>query len=249
MNADTEDHKVEKILVIDDDENIRRMLSKSLEADDYAVETALNGEEALDILETENFSLIMLDLKLPGRDGVEILEEIRERNINTPVLIITGFGSIESAVKVMKLGAIDYLEKPFNPEQIKAQVKDIIRRNARSYEDSDGEKIEDPDELLERAKSAINSRDFSRAEEFLNRAIKTEVEKAAAYNLLGALEEIKGNHTQAMKNYRTALDIEPSYGPAQKNLERAGKLGSKPDDVSLEEETDDKNDPDKGEDE
>lgn len=236
MTADTEDEQTGKILIIDDDENIRKMLSKSLERDDYAVETALNGEEALDILETENFSLIMLDLKLPGRDGVEILEEIRERNINTPVLIITGFGSIESAVKVMKLGAIDYLEKPFNPEQIKEQVQDIIIRNARSYEDSDGEKIEDPGELLEKAKSAINSRDFSRAEEFLNQAEKTSEKKPSIYNLLGAIEEIRGNQEKAMKNYRIALNIDPTYTPAQKNIERAGEFKSKPEDISINDE-------------
>lgn len=228
----------EKILIVDDDENIRRMLVKYLEKEDYIVQTAINGEEALDMVEEENFSLIMLDLKLPGKSGVQVLEDLRDRNIDTPVLIITGFGSIESAVKVMKLGAIDYLEKPFNPEQIKEQVNDIIKRNVhqRDYAEEKIHDIQDIEDLLRGAKAAINRRDFSRAEKLLNKAVKKDKEKAAIYNLLGAIEEIKGNQSEAMKNYRTALNIEPSYTPAQKNLERASKLGSKPDEVSLEEE-------------
>ena len=228
-----------KILIIDDEKNIRSTLKKALEAEDYRVYLAENGREGISKAKQKTFDVIMLDLKLPDIKGTKVLEKIREKDIDTPVLVITGYGSVESAVKVMKLGAIDYLEKPFNPAQIKEQVKEIIARKEISTIAEEQEieaKIseENIEQLIARAKSAINKRNFEAAENLLNKATNFNFEEPAIYNLLGAIEEIRGNHSEAMDRYRTALNMDPSYKPAQKNLDRAKELGRGPEGISLE---------------
>lgn len=220
-----------KLLIIDDEENIRKMLKRSLEAENYQIELAFNGEEGLQKAKEDDFDLILLDLNLPGMDGIEVLENLREEDNLTPVLIITGYGSVDSAVKVMKLGAIDYLQKPFNPEEIKEQIQEIIERKGIS--DKNVDKFKDYESLIVRAKAAINQRDFSLAENLLQKANNIKSERPEPFNLLGVLAEVRGDSSQAMKMYRAALDIDPTYKPAQENLERSSDFKSHPDDANL----------------
>jgi len=107
------------ILVIDDEESIRDSCSQVLQKEGYSVKTAEDGIEGLRLFRTEFFHAVLLDLKLPGMDGMEILSRIKEDNPKTPVIIITGYASIDSAVEAMKRGASDYLSKPFTPEQLR----------------------------------------------------------------------------------------------------------------------------------
>lgn len=219
-----------KLLIIDDEENIRKMLKQSLETDGYRIDLALNGEEGFEKVKEANYDLILLDLNLPGMDGIEVLEKLRENDISTPVLIVTGYGSVDSAVKVMKLGAIDYLQKPFNPKDIKEQVRQILQRKGF---DNEGGDHTDYDSLIIRAKAAINQRDFSLAEDLLQKANNIKTERPEPFNLLGVLSEIRGESSQATKMYRAALDIDPTYKPAQENLERSSDFSSRPDDANL----------------
>jgi len=104
------------ILVVDDEKNIRLTLSQSLESLGVEIRTAVNGEEALQKLQEEDFSLILLDLKMPGMGGMEVLRRVRERWSKARVIIITAHGTIESAVEAMKLGAADFIQKTFQPK-------------------------------------------------------------------------------------------------------------------------------------
>jgi len=113
------------ILVIDDEETIRDSCSQVLKKEGYSVKTAEDGLEGLKLLKKEFFHAVLLDLRLPGLDGMEVLSRIKEENPKTPVIIITGYASIDSAVEAMKRGAADYLAKPFSPEQLR-----IITRKA-----------------------------------------------------------------------------------------------------------------------
>ena len=124
-----------KILIVDDDDIIRDLLSDLLSRDEYFVETASNAEEALEKIKKEMFTLIITDLKMPsGLEGLELLKTIRSMNIDSEVIIITGYGTPDSVVEAMKSGAIDYIEKPFGIPEFKnlvAQVLDKQRfRNA-----------------------------------------------------------------------------------------------------------------------
>lgn len=119
-----------KILVIDDEQNIRKMLTRVLSPEGFIVKEANNGLEALKKLQEENYSLVLLDLKMPGLNGIETLKEIRENDLNLPVIMMSAYGSIPEAVEAMKLGALDYLIKPFDIEELKI----IIKRAIKQYE-------------------------------------------------------------------------------------------------------------------
>jgi len=119
-----------KILVIDDEQNIRKMLTRVLSPEGFIVKEADNGLEALKRLQEENYSLVLLDLKMPGLNGIETLKKIRENDLNLPVIMMSAYGSIPEAVEAMKLGALDYLIKPFDIEELKI----IIKRTIKQYE-------------------------------------------------------------------------------------------------------------------
>ncbi|HBY57866.1 MAG TPA: two-component system response regulator [Candidatus Atribacteria bacterium] len=119
-----------KILVVDDEQNIRRMLVRVLSSEGFIVKEAINGLETLKKLEEENYSLILLDLRMPGLNGIETLRKIKEYDLNLPIIMMSAYGSITEAVEAMKLGAIDYLIKPFDIEELKI----IVERAIRQYE-------------------------------------------------------------------------------------------------------------------
>ena len=112
--------------MVDDEQNIRRMLARVLSSEGYTIKEAANGLEALKKLEEENCSLVLLDLKMPGLNGIETLRKIKEYDPNLPVIMISAYGSIAEAVEAMKLGALDYLIKPFDIEELKIIVKRAI---------------------------------------------------------------------------------------------------------------------------
>lgn len=114
------------ILIIDDDEAIRDSCSQVLKKEGYTVKAAKDGKEGLELFKKEFFHVVLLDLKLPGLDGMEILTKIKEEAPATPVIIITGYASIESAVEAMKKGAFEYLSKPFSPEALRVITKKAL---------------------------------------------------------------------------------------------------------------------------
>ncbi|MFO7972909.1 MAG: sigma-54 dependent transcriptional regulator [Desulfobacterales bacterium] len=106
------------IMVVDDEEIVRESLFHWFKKYGHVVETASSGFEALDKLEKHPFQLLFVDIKMPGMDGIELLEKVKTEYPDTIVIIITAYGSIESAVKAMRIGASDYLLKPFKPDQL-----------------------------------------------------------------------------------------------------------------------------------
>ena len=116
----------EAVLVIDDEKNIRLTISQALESLDLYIETALNGEEALKKLSEKNFAVAILDLKMTGLDGMEVLRRIRTIFPHVAVIIITAYGSIDIAVEAMKLGALDFIQKPFTTTKIREIVKQLL---------------------------------------------------------------------------------------------------------------------------
>lgn len=106
------------ILVIDDEEVVRRSLYRTLDGAHCAVELAGNGATGLDVLRRKAFDLVLLDLRMPGMDGVEVLGAIKRDWPETEVIVITGYPALESAKQAMRLGAYDYLAKPIGPEEV-----------------------------------------------------------------------------------------------------------------------------------
>jgi CheY-like chemotaxis protein len=122
------DLEKERVLLVDDERNIRLTLSRSLEALGVQIETAVNGEEALQKLQEDEFALLLLDLKMPGMDGMDVLHQVQERWPKTRVIVITAHGTINSAVEAMKLGAVDFIQKPFSPAEIRELVTKVLNR-------------------------------------------------------------------------------------------------------------------------
>ncbi len=205
-----------QILVVDDEKNIRLTMAQSLEPLGMPVRTAVNGEEALQVLGEDLFGLVFLDLKLPGMDGLDVLRRIKDRWPKIRVVIITAHGTIQSAVDAMKLGAVDFIQKPFSPGEIREIATKVVEREA-----LDEENATDYGALMELAKRHITDRSFDAAREVTRRAIANDPAQPGAYNLYGALLEIKGDRLEAQKFYRAALDIDPTYKPARANLDRA----------------------------
>jgi len=112
-----------KILVVDDEEDTREGCRRILTRMGYGVFTAANGREGLEILEKENTAIVLLDLKMPGVDGMEVLERIQEKAERPLVIVITGYATVETAIKAMKLGAYDFIAKPFDPDALRIVVR------------------------------------------------------------------------------------------------------------------------------
>ena len=111
-----------RILVVDDELNICHSCQKILAKSNYEVQYALNGYDALKMMEAEPFDIVITDLKMSSLGGMEILQRVKEAYPDTPVIVITGYASVSSAIEVMKMGAMDYLPKPFTPDELRAMV-------------------------------------------------------------------------------------------------------------------------------
>lgn len=116
------------ILIVDDEDFICDLFQDILEEEGYKIETASNGEEAFEKASKIRFDLIISDIVMPGMDGMELLQRLKEMGTESEVIIITGYGSIETAVKAIKLGAADYLTKPLNVDLIRIIVTKTLQK-------------------------------------------------------------------------------------------------------------------------
>ena len=130
--------KPHRILVVDDEPGIRESLSGVLEDEGYTVETAESGEACLAALPGAGFELVLLDIWLPGMDGMDVLSRIQEMPFGERpvVVVISGHGSIETAVKATKLGAFDFLEKPLSIAKISVVVKNGLEHRSLALENT-----------------------------------------------------------------------------------------------------------------
>lgn len=116
----------EKILIVDDEKDILRALEFILSRDGYSVYTSSSGEEALEKIKKEEFDLVLTDLRMEGIDGLEVLRRVKELNSSTMVVIMTAYGTVESAVTAMKMGASDYIMKPFINEDVRMRISRLL---------------------------------------------------------------------------------------------------------------------------
>jgi len=115
--------KKPSILLIDDDDSLRRVMEFSLTESGYRVQTAASGEEGLRLFEKDSFDAVITDITMPGMNGMEVLAKVRHQDARLPVVIITAYGTIESAVEAMKQGAFDYITKPFNRDELRLTLE------------------------------------------------------------------------------------------------------------------------------
>ena len=117
-----------RLLVVEDDEALSGLITEAMRQAHYAVDTVLTGEQANRILQEVNYDLVILDLGLPGMDGLDVLKDLRARKSEVPVLILTARDGVKDWVAGLDLGADDYLSKPFDLPELEARVRALIRR-------------------------------------------------------------------------------------------------------------------------
>ena len=119
-----------RILVVDDEAVVREGVRRILEGDRYSVESCASGRAALDLMQEKDFNMVITDLKMPGMGGLEVLRTIKILQPEIPVIIITGYSTVDTAVEAMKNGAVDYIAKPFTPEQLMEKVGKAFEQKA-----------------------------------------------------------------------------------------------------------------------
>ena len=121
----------DKILVVDDDVRLRGLLQRFLEEQGFYVKGVADAEQMDKALSRELFSLIVLDLMLPGEDGLSICKRLRQRGDDVPIIMLTAKGDDNERIEGLQLGADDYLAKPFNPQELDARIRAVLRRRVR----------------------------------------------------------------------------------------------------------------------
>lgn len=115
-----------RILVVDDEDALRMVLSAELEGEGYRVSSAGDGAEAINILKTQTFDLILLDIKMPNVDGFEVLKFVKESQPSTKVIMLTGFADLKNAIESKKLGAEDFVSKPYDLVDLLTTVERVL---------------------------------------------------------------------------------------------------------------------------
>ena len=213
----------QRILIVDDEPNVRLGYRITLETEGYEVCEANGATEALHAFAIGRFDLAILDLRMPEKDGLELLEEIREAHLSVPVVIITAYGDVPNAVRAMKLGAIDFLQKPLKPETLRHVVAEVFERHVQLPTEQDRQRNDFYTNLFA-AKRLINLQDFPAAKERLLSALKLNPSSAEACNLAGVFYEMNEDYDRARQYYGKAIHLDNHFEPAQQNMRRMYEL-------------------------
>jgi len=209
-----------RILVVDDERNIRKNLSLMLEAAGHLVDMVGDGEDALLKCKEQPYDIAFVDLQMPHMGGLELLRHLRALSATTAVVILTAYGSVARAVEAMKLGAMDFLEKPFDPKTIRLLTEEILLRQRLGLSGS----VED---LLHVAELARGRQAFGEARAYLKTAMLRDLARPEPYYWLGYLCEFEGDLRQATHYYCMAREANHTFQPALDALRCLGQLDHK----------------------
>ncbi len=210
------------VLIVDDEPNVRLTYRAALETEGLEVWEAPDGGAALRMLSEAQFDLAILDMRMPEVSGLELLERMRQQGIQTPVVIITAYGDVPHAVRAMKLGAIDFLEKPLIPEELRSIVAEILRRHEKSVaQPTPQEAFEDH---VQAVKRLLNLQQFPQAREHIAKALELRTDSPELFNLGGVLFEMLEDYDRAKGYYGQAIRLNKNYEPAQQNMRRIYEL-------------------------
>jgi DNA-binding response OmpR family regulator len=209
-----------KILIVDDSKNIRITIQHLLENENHEFDIAMNGEEALDKILTNEFDLVFLDIRMPTLDGMEVLREIRKKGNKTPVVILSAYGTVDNAVEAMKLGVVDFMTKPFTPAEIRELLQSFEKREAFDEEEEEPEKELSLAELEQYVKRLISSEKYEKAMDILKKYLEKYQDSGIIYYYLGLLSESREDFEKALKYYRTALVFNNELVQAEINLSK-----------------------------
>ena len=209
------------ILVVDDERNIRNNLGMVLEAEGYKVDKCSNGDDAILHVKQGRYDIAFVDIQMPKMDGLELLRYLRGLRPKMPVVILTAYGTVHRAVEAMKLGAVDFLEKPFDPKSIQLLCQEILEREKVAT----GGTVDD---LLHLATLARERKAFTEARVHLKIAMMRGLTRPEPYYELGRLAEEEGQVNHAVQYYYMALEAQSDFEPARSALARLGRIRERP---------------------
>jgi DNA-binding NtrC family response regulator len=209
------------ILVVDDERNIRNNLSMVLETAGYKVDTAGNGDDALQRVKEGLYDIVFVDIQMPKMDGLELLGYLRGLRPKMPVVMLTAYGTVARAVQAMKLGAVDFLEKPLDPKNLLLLCEEILQRQKIGMSGT-------VDELLHLAEIARQREAYVEARVHLKMAMMRDLTRPEPCYQLGELSERSGNVREALHYYYMAIEARPTFAPAREALKRLGRLDARP---------------------
>ena len=221
------EHK--RILIVDDESHIRMTLKQVLEDAGYGVATAESGLVALDHLDNNDCDLVLLDVRMPGLDGFEVLDRLNEQRPDLSVVIVTAHGTVDQATEAIREGAENFIHKPFSPEQIRSVVAQAL-----------AEEPDAPDrtynEYVQSARAGIRGKDLEKARQHIQEAFAIDATQPEAFNLLGVIMQLQSKFPEARRYYQSALSLRPGYEPAVYNRDNVARPPStrNPSDYRLE---------------
>ncbi len=202
------------ILVVDDEKNVRFTVSHALQNEGYDVDAASSGVQGLQKTALKEYDLLLVDLRMPGMTGLEMLREIRRQSRELPAVIITAYGNPQQLVEAAQLGAIDFVRKPFSIQSIRSIVRGVIDTATSQYDvpprDAGGQ--------LRAGKKAMMLGHIEEARSFLRDSIVSDGEHPEAVILLGVCDLLSGEREEAARHFRRALQIDPSSRTASEYL-------------------------------
>jgi DNA-binding NtrC family response regulator len=208
-----------RILVADDQRNIRGNIKMILEAAGYRVDATNNSEEALARCHRCHYDVVFVDINMAKIDGLDLIRAIRALNKKTTVVTLSQYGTITKVVEGMKLGAVDFVEKPIDSRKIQMLCDEILRRRALSSNDT-------VNELLQLAELALEQKSFAEARIYLKMAILRDENRAEPYYWLSELCERQGEAREALYYFCRALDAGPTFQPSRQALGRLKQLAT-----------------------
>lgn len=206
-----------RILVVDDEKNVRFTVAHALRSDGYTVDSAGSGTEGLDRTAGTRYDLILVDLRMPGMTGIDMLRELRRRDPRMPAVIITAYGVPQQLVEAAELGAIDCIHKPFSIQTIRGVVREVLERA------SSDETAKTAEDHVRCAKRAIMRRDLDEARASLERAMELDPSNGETYLLDGIVALLKRDAETARERFRKALQIDPTNKNASEYLAFYGR--------------------------
>ena len=209
------------ILVVDDERNIRKNLTMVLEAAGYKVDATGDGEDAIQKSKDQPHDIAIVDIQMPKMDGLEVLRYLRGLRPKMAVIMLTAYGTVARAVAAMKLGAVDFLEKPFDPKNLLSLCEEILQRQKIGMSGT-------VDELLHLAELARERKAYVEARVYLKMAMMRDLTRPEPYYRLAELSESGGNIREALHYYYMALEANPTFEPARDALKRLGHLDARP---------------------
>lgn len=196
-----------RILVVDDEKNIRLTVQHSLIAADYEVDTAANGADGLDRFHDGHYDLILMDLRMPQMNGIEMLREIREHDKHIAAIVITAYLTIDTLLEAFSLGVSDYIRKPFSPNDVREMVRRVLARESLDIHGTAAETAP----TLELARKALAKQNLPRALVLAKQAVARDANNSDGHAFLGILEHLNGDAPAAEQSFHEALLLDPQH--------------------------------------